>query len=79
MTLDQIDTKLREAESHNTKLTERKQMYAERLKKEFGVESVDELRTMLANTEKQLGEKNSEYENLLAQAEAMLKAAGVTC
>ena len=79
MTLAQIDAKLKEAEQYNTQLAARKAMYAERLQKEFGVSSVDELKAMLAEVEAQLKQKNAEYEAALAEAETLLKKAGVPC
>ena len=79
MTLEQIDTKLKEAESHNTKLTERKQVYAEGLKREFGVDDTAALKTLLAEAETQLAEKNTVYEKTLAEAETLLRKAGVLC
>ena len=78
MTLAQIDAKLREIETHNATLTTRKQVWAEGIKKEFGVETSAELKTMLAEVEWQLAAKNKEYEAALAEAEELLKKAGVT-
>lgn len=75
MTLEEIDRELKECESHNTKLAERKQVYAENLKREFGVDSTEELKTTLAEVEKQLAEKNAEYEKALNEAESLLRAA----
>ena len=79
MTLGQIDAKLKEVETHNATLTTRKQVWAEGVKKEFGVETSAELKTMLAEVEGQLAAKNKEYEASVAEAERLLKAAGVTC
>ena len=79
MTLQQIDAKIKECETYNATLTTRKQVWAEGVKKEFGVETSAELRTMLADVEGQLAEKNKEYDAALAEAERLLKAAGVTC
>ncbi len=77
MTLGQIDAKLKEVETHNATLTTRKQMWAEGVKKEFGVETSAELKTMLADVEGQLAAKNKEYEDAVAEAERLLKTAGV--
>jgi len=79
MTLGQIDAKLKEVETYNAALTTRKQVWAEGVKKEFGVETSAELKTMLADVEAQLAVKNKEYDAALAEAETLLKAAGVTC
>jgi len=79
MTLAQIDAKLKEVETHNATLTTRKQVWAEGIKKEFGVETSAELKAMLADVEGQLAEKNKEYDAAVAEAERLLKAAGVTC
>ena len=79
MTLAQIDAKLKEAEQYNTQLAARKAMYAERIQKEFGVATSEELKKLLAQVEEQLAQKNKEYETALAEAEALLKKAGVTC
>ncbi len=79
MSLDQIDAKLKEAETYNATLAARRQMYAEGIKKEFGVGTSSELRTMLEECEKQLAQKNEEYNAAVAEAERLLKAAGVTC
>ena len=79
MTLAQIDARLKEAEQYNTQLTARKAMYAERLQKEFGVSNVEELKALLEQCEAQLAEKNKEYEAALAEAERLLKEAGVSC
>ena len=75
MTLAQIDAKLREVETHNATLTTRKQVWAEGIKKEFGVETSAELKAMLADVERQLAEKNKEYDAAVAEAERLLKAA----
>ena len=77
MTLAQIDAKLKEVETHNATLTTRKQVWAEGVKREFGVETSTELRAMLTDVEAQLAEKNKEYDAAIAEAEALLKAAGV--
>lgn len=79
MTLQQIDAKLKEVETYNANLTTRKEVWKEGIKKEFGVETSDELKTMLADVEGQLAEKNKEYDVAVAEAERLLKAAGVTC
>ena len=79
MTLGQFDAKLKEVETHNATLTTRKQVWAEGVKKEFGVETSAELKTMLADVEGQLAAKNKEYEEKVGEAERLLKAAGVTC
>ena len=79
ITLVEIDTKLKDADTHNTKLTERKNVYAEKLMKEFGVTDVDGLKAMLETTESSLAEKNTEYEAALAEAEALLVKAGISC
>jgi len=79
MTLAQIDAKLKEVETYNATLTTRKQVWAEGIKKEFGVETSAELKAMLADVEGQLAEKNKEYDAAVAEAERLLKAAGVTC
>ena len=79
MTLGQIDAKLKEVETHNATLTTRKQVWAEGVKKEFGVETSSELKAMLADVEGQLVEKNKEYDASVAEAERLLKAAGVVC
>ena len=79
ITLIEIDTKLKDADIHNTKLTERKNVYAEKLMKEFGVTDVDGLKVMLETTEASLAEKNTEYEEALAEAEALLVKAGISC
>ena len=79
MTLAQIDAKLKEVETHNAALTMRKQVWAEGVKKEFGVETSAELKTMLADVEAQLAVKNKEYDAALAEAERLLREAGVTC
>lgn len=75
MTLAQIDAKLKEVETHNATLTTRKQVWAEGIKKEFGVETSAELRAMLADVERQLAEKNKEYDAAVAEAERLLEAA----
>ena len=75
MTLAQIDARLKEAEQHNTQLAARKAMYAERLQKEFGVSSADELKAMLAQAEEQLKQKEAAYEVALAEAERLLNVA----
>lgn len=77
MTLGQIDAKLKEVETYNATLTTRKQVWAEGVKKEFGVETSAELKTMLADVEGQLAEKNKEYDAAVAEAEALLRKAGV--
>lgn len=79
MTLQQIDAKIRECETYNAALTTRKQVWAEGVKKEFGVETSAELKTMLADVEAQLAVKNKEYDAALAEAERLLREAGVTC
>ena len=79
MTLAQIDAKLKEAEQYNTQLAARKAMYAERIHKEFGVATSEELKELLAQVEEQLAQKTKEYEAALEEAEALLKKAGVTC
>ena len=79
MTLEQIDAKLKECENHNTQLTTRRAMYAERLQKEFGVATVDELKTLLEQVEVQLKQKQGEYDAALAEAENLLRKAGVSC
>lgn len=79
MTLAQIDAKLKECEQHNTQLAARKAMYAERLKKEFGVETTEELRKLLEQAEEQLAAKEREYQAALAEAEELLRKAGVVC
>lgn len=79
MTLQQIDQKIKECETYNATLTTRKQVWAEGIKKEFGVETAEELKTMLAEVEGQLAAKNKEYEAAVAEAEELLKKAGVTC
>jgi hypothetical protein len=78
-TLAQIDAKLKECDNHNTQLAARKAMYAERIKKEFGADSVDDLKTMLTQVEAQLDDKNKEYAGALAEAETLLRKAGVAC
>lgn len=78
MTLGQIDAKLKEVETYNATLTTRKQVWAEGVKREFGVETSTELKSMLTDVEAQLVEKNKEYDAAIAEAEALLKAAGVT-
>ena len=79
MTLQQIDQKLKEIDTYNATLTTRKQVWAEGVKKEFGVETSAELKAMLADVEGQLAAKNKEYDAAVAEAERLLKAAGVTC
>ena len=79
MTLDQIDARLKECENHNTQLTTRRAMYAERLQKEFGVATVGELKTLLEQVEDQLNQKQCEYDAALAEAENLLRKAGVSC
>ena len=79
MTLDQIDAMLKECENHNTQLTTRRAMYAERLQKEFGVATVDELKILLEQVEAQLKQKQAEYDAALAEAENLLRKAGVAC
>jgi hypothetical protein len=79
MTLAQIDAKLKEVETYNATLTTRKQVWAEGVKKEFGVETSAELKTMLAEVEGQLVAKNKEYDAAVAEAERLLREAGVTC
>lgn len=79
MTLQEIDSKIKECETYNATLTTRKQVWAEGVKKEFGVETSAELKTMLADVEGQLAAKNKEYDAALAEAEELLKAAGVQC
>ena len=79
MTLEQIDARLKTAEQHNAQLATRKAIYAERIKKEFGADSVDDLKKLLEDAEKQLAKKNREYEDALAAAEAELRKAGITC
>lgn len=78
MTLVQIDAKLKECEQYNTQLAARKAMYAERLKKEFGVTTSAELKTLLAEVESQLAVKEREYNEALTKAEELLRKAGVT-
>ena len=79
MTLAQIDAQLNEVETHNATLTTRKQVWAEGVKKECGVETSAELKAMLAEVGGQLAAKNKEYDAAVAEAERLLKAAGVTC
>ena len=79
LTLQQIDQKVKEIETANATLTTRKQVWSEGVKKEFGVETSAELKTMLTDVEGQLAEKNKEYDAAVAEAERLLKAAGVTC
>jgi len=79
MTLGQIDARLKEVETYNANLTTRKQVWAEGVKKEFGVETSAELKSMQADVEGQLVEKNKEYDAAVAEAERLLKAAGVQC
>lgn len=79
MTLQQIETKLKEAENHNTQLTARRAMYAERIQKEFGASSVAELEKMMADVDERLGQKNAEYQAALAEAETQMKKAGIAC
>jgi len=79
MPLEQIDAKLKEADQYNANLKTRKEVYAESIKKEFGVETSAELRTMLTDCEAQLAAKNEEYNAATAEAERLLKAAGVQC
>lgn len=79
MTLEQIEAKLKEAERHNTQLATRKAMYVERLQKEFGVTTVEELKKMLKENEDALAAKTKEYQEVLATAETMLKEAGIEC
>ena len=79
MTLAQIDAKLKEVETHNATLTTRKQVWAEGVKKEFGVETSAELKAMLVDVDRQLAEKYKEYNAAVAEAERLLKAAGVQC
>ena len=77
MTLQQIDAKLREADQHNAQLATRRQVWAEGVQKEFGVSTSAELKTMLADVEGQLAVKNAEYDKACAEAEELLKKAGV--
>lgn len=77
MTLGEIDAQLKEVETYNATLTTRKQVWAEGVKREFGVETSAELRAMLADVEGQLAAKNKEYDAAVAEAERLLKAAGV--
>ena len=79
LTLQQIDQKVKEIETANATLTTRKQVWAEGVKKEFGVETSAELKTMLADVEGQLAAKNKEYDAAVAEAEALLRKVGVTC
>lgn len=79
MTLEQIDAKLKECDNYNTQLAARKAMFAERIKKEFGANSTDELKALLAQLDAQLDDKNTEYTAAVTEAETLLKAAGVTC
>jgi len=79
ITLVEIDTKLKDADTHNTKLTERKNVYAEKLMKEFGVKDVEGLKVMLETTKTSRAEKNIEYEAALGEAEALLVKAGISC
>ena len=79
MTLEQIDAKLREADQHNAQLATRKQVWAEGVQKEFGVSTSEELKKMLADVEGQLVVKNAEYDKACAEAEELLKKAGVPC
>lgn len=79
MTLQQIDAKLREADQHNAQLATRRQVWAEGVQKEFGVSTSAELKTMLADVEGQLTVKNAEYDKACAEAEELLKKAGVPC
>jgi len=79
MTLGQIDARLKEVETYNANLTTRKQVWAEGVKKEFGVETSAELKSMLTDVEGQLAEKNKEYDAAVAEAEALLRKAGVQC
>ena len=79
MTLEQIDAKLKEADQHNAQLATRKQVWAEGVQKEFGVTTSAELKTMLADVESQLAAKNAEYDKACAEAEELLRKAGVAC
>ena len=79
MTLQQIEAKLKEAENHNTQLTARRTMYAERIQKEFKASSVAELEKMMADVDEQLGQKNAEYQAALDAAETEMKKAGIAC
>ena len=79
MTLQQIDAKLKEADQYNTQLATRKQVYAEDIKQRFGASSTAELRKMLEEGEAALKEKEAEYQAALAEAERLLREAGVAC
>lgn len=79
MTLEQIDAKLKEAETFNTQLAARKQMYADRIKKDFGADSTEDLKAMLVQVEAQLAEKTAEYTAALVEAETLLKQSGFPC
>lgn len=79
MTLQEINTQLQNAENHNTKLAEGRRIYSERLKREFGVKTTEELKEQLASVESQLAAKNKEYEDSLNEAEKLLREAGVQC
>ncbi len=79
MNLEQIEAKLKECEQHNTKLAERREVYAERLHKTFGVKTSDELKVMLADAEKELSKKNAEYDAAMDKLAALMKEAGLSC
>ena len=79
MTLEQIDAKLKEADQYNALLATRKQGWVEGIQKEFGVSTSEELKKMLTDVEAQLAVKNAEYDKACAEAEELLKKAGVTC
>ena len=77
MTLDQLNAKIREIENRNTELATRKQMYKDTLKKEFNVETSDELRKILAQVEKERDAAKAQFEAGMKEVEEMLKEMGV--
>lgn len=79
MTLEQINAKLKEAEEHNTRLAERKRVYAERIKAEFGADSTDALRAMREQVAAELSRKEAEFEAARAEAERLLRQGGAPC
>lgn len=79
MTLQQIEEKLKEADQYNAQWATRKQVWAEGVQKAFGVSTSAELKAKLDAVESQLAVHNAEYDKACAEAEELLRKAGVVC
>ena len=77
MTLDQIERKLKEAEAHNAQVRTRKEMYQERLKKEFQVDSVEELQAIADHIQEQLATLEPRYRQAMCDIETKMKQVGI--